>query len=539
MINRIYKLIPKSDRGRLIKILLSVIIRSLLDFSGLAALLPIIIMVLGNHPDKKLFLIYCGAAVLFILLKNVLRLILASYQSNYLMKLYKQFSCRLFDDYYHRGLLFLKSQSTVQLGHEVNFVCYAFSLNVLSSVFAIAGESILLLMMIVALIIWKPCISIMLLLTFIPVILIYVQFVRKRMQLYGKEEADARRRQSRTVTETFRGYAELEINDAYPSSFLSFVVNMDVIRENRLRNLRIGMFPDFLLEVVMVVCLALLMIFTDGNLKITSGVFALFAFRLLPSLRTILSSWSALQGSSYCIDILENGLKPIPDKGPDINDVTLTFRDSLKADHITFAFPDGNVVLNDFSCIIRKGEYVGIRGVSGSGKSTLFNLLLGFYLPSQGQILIDGTGLSQDNLKSWHRLIGYVPQEIFIIQGSFAENIALGSPEVDEDRVYKVLRQVQLDDWVTQLPEGIHTSPGEFGNRMSGGQKQRLGIARALYKGATILFLDEATSSLDSMTEENINRSLAMLSAEQSELTIIVIAHRQSSLMFCNRIIDL
>jgi ABC-type multidrug transport system fused ATPase/permease subunit len=164
--------------------------------------------------------------------------------------------------------------------------------------------------------------------------------------------------------------------------------------------------------------------------------------------------------------------------------------------------------------------------------------MLGFFPPTSREIQIDGKKLTPSNRHQWHRLVGYVPQEIFIIQGSLAENIALGQT-IDEEKIRNVLKQVQLDEWAATLPEGMNTSLGEYGSRLSGGQKQRIGIARALYKDAEVLFFDEATSALDNHTEQEINAALQELSNTHKELTMIIIAHRESSLTFCDRIIDL
>ena len=164
--------------------------------------------------------------------------------------------------------------------------------------------------------------------------------------------------------------------------------------------------------------------------------------------------------------------------------------------------------------------------------------MLGFFPPTSGHIRIDNRELIPSNRKQWHLLVGYVPQEIFIIQGSLAENIALGQPVVRE-KIERVLEQVKLKEWADELAEGMDTSLGEYGSRLSGGQKQRIGIARALYKDAEVLFFDEATSALDSRTEQEINAALQELSENHKELTMIIIAHRESSLTFCDRIIDL
>lgn len=196
-------------------------------------------------------------------------------------------------------------------------------------------------------------------------------------------------------------------------------------------------------------------------------------------------------------------------------------------------------MLRDFSCVIRKGEYVGIRGESGIGKSTLFHLLLGFLSPDRGEIRIDGLRLTDEVRTAWHRRIGYVQQAVFVAQGTLAENIALGRGVIDRRKVVEVLGQVCLADWLETLPQGIDTPLGEDGGRLSGGQRQRVGIARALYKDADVLLLDEATSALDDETERDINRMLCRLMRERKGLTILSIAHRESSLAYCHRIVIL
>ena len=157
----------------------------------------------------------------------------------------------------------------------------------------------------------------------------------------------------------------------------------------------------------------------------------------------------------------------------------------------------------------------------------------------EGEILIDGVPLSPENRKNWLKNIGYVPQDVFIFNGTIAENIALGYKDIDFQKVNKVLEMVSLADWTDSLPEGVQSTLGEGGGKLSGGQKQRIGIARALYKGASVLLLDEATSSLDNNTEREINEMLQELKKEIPDLTILSIAHRESTLTYCNRIINL
>ncbi len=535
----IYGLLTKEERRRGVWVALSVLVRALLDFAGVAALIPILVTVFGEEADLQTSLMVCGLALVFVLVKSAAVVGLARFQSSFLLHLYQVFSRKMFCNYYRRGLLFLKSKSSVQLGHEVNFVCYTFSLCILSPLFRIAGEALLLILMVTALMVWKPLVGALLCLGFLPIVMVYVWAVKGKLRRYGAEELEARRVQSRTVVEAFRGYTELEIAQAFRKSLESFDEGLKVINHSRLRMETVQLLPACMSEVSIVVGLALLLLVGEGNLGVVGGVFAVAAYRMIPAVRGILNGWNTLQNASYSVDVVVDGVREDDDTGDDYgNGEEFTFNRSLKIRDLTFAFPDGEVILQGMNEEIKRGERIGVRGPSGSGKSTLFNLMLGFFPPTSGSIEIDGRRLTMKNRRQWHRIVGYVPQEIFIIQGSLADNIALGRPVVKE-KIERVLEQVQLKDWADALPEGTDTSLGEYGSRLSGGQKQRIGIARALYKDAEVLFFDEATSALDNQTEQEINLALQELSATHKELTMIIIAHRESSLTFCDRVMEL
>ena len=166
---------------------------------------------------------------------------------------------------------------------------------------------------------------------------------------------------------------------------------------------------------------------------------------------------------------------------------------------------------------------------------------MGLYAPTSGTIAIDGTPLTEHNIRKWQNAIGYVSQSVFITEGTLAENVAFGCDpnEIDHARIMQALENADLKEFVESLENGIDTRIGEQGSRISGGQRQRIGIARALYKGCEVLLFDEATSSLDNRTEKNINEAIERLSTENKSLTIVVIAHRDSSIGYCDRIITL
>ena len=312
----------------------------MLDFAGVAALIPLLLAVLRPGSSRGTMLALCGAVMLFVVVKNGLVVLLARVESRFQMRIYRDFSRRMFVNYYRRGLMFLKSKSSVQLGHEVNYVCYTFCLCVLAPLFRMGGEAVLVLLMIAALVVWEPLAGLLLCAVLIPLALAYILVVRKRLRNYGREELEARRRQSRTVVEAFRGYAEIEIAQSFGTSLGSFDQGMEAITHSRLRMERYQLFPQFLSEAAIVAGIALLIGTGRGDVGILSGVFAVAAFRLIPAMRGILNSWATLQNASHSIDVVAEGIADAPAESREAEQ-PFTFTHSIRLENLAFAFPDG------------------------------------------------------------------------------------------------------------------------------------------------------------------------------------------------------
>ena len=559
----LWRVIPATYRRRAIIVAATIFLRSLLNFVGIAVFVPILILILdsGNITSNSLLsslndtlnigsydtfvFTVCAIVVGIIILKSVAILLLYRFERDFTYSLYKVISQRLYADYHSRGLGFIKHSNSAILTRNVNVVSLAFVTGVLRPIASIVSEATLLLLIYIALAIYSPTAALIIVLIFAPAILLFYYLVRHRQNRLGQRENEVHKAKSRIVSESFRGYADIEVNGANKLFFNRFNNALNESAELRKRNATIGMLPQILMEVMLAIGLVLLVITTlhddSSDIQLLFGMLAVAAVRLIPSVRNIMTNWSTIRYNRYTMDIITESnttAKCISD----IEKQPIVLHHNIEIRDLEFRFDDAaSPTISHLSLKICRGEKVGIRGSSGIGKSTLFNLILGLYRPTSGAILIDGEPLTDDNIQQWRQSVGYVSQSVFIADMTLAENIALGIEpcDIDQVRMAEAIRLANLDSFVAQLPDGINSSIGEQGSRLSGGQRQRIGIARALYKGCDILLLDEATSSLDNQSEESINRSLHRLSTENSTLTIVVIAHRDSSLEYCDRVITI
>ena len=562
----LFEIIPKKFRAATCGVVLSALLRALLNFAGLAVLLPVLLMVLNSqqiHSNQILSTLYewggfttdqqfiaatCAVVIGVIALKQACNLLLQRVQRRYVVRLYKYFSVKIFRNYHDRGLAFIKRQNTAILSRNVNFICYNLVMGVISPTISMICEVLLLGLLLAALMWYNPMIALLAVAAFIPLSWVYVVILRGKLRDYGQRENEARRQQARAVVETFRGYTDIEINNAFPTMQRRFEQSLDTIAEIKSRTDIIGAMPSIIAEMSVALAMVVLILLgtatSHPDTSLIFGIFAVAAIRILPTVRAIMAQWWQIRYNYYCIDIVREGLEEADEIENDAPIQRIELGSAIEVEGLGFRFEDADKeqwTLRNLNLTIRKGEKIGIRGTSGAGKTTLFNLLLGFLTPTEGEIKIDGQRLDRALARRWQTSIGYVSQNVYIEDSTIAGNIALGvdTDKIDRERLDDVIRRARLKEFVGQLPNGADTAIGECGNRLSGGQRQRIGIARALYKQADVLFFDEATSSLDDRTEQEINHAIEQLSREQSALTIVIIAHRSTSLEYCDRIIEI
>lgn len=272
------------------------------------------------------------------------------------------------------------------------------------------------------------------------------------------------------------------------------------------------------------------------------SIFLVAAFRMIPSAYRIMAVIQQIRFGKPVIDVLYAEFKMVMEnqesEKKSATNKNLEFNNKLVIDHIDYRYPNtSRWVLKNISVTIEKGQSVGFIGPSGHGKSTILDVILGLLIPNAGKIEIDGLD-TQTNINGWRSKIGYVPQSIFLTDDTIKRNIAFGIEDerINNNLINQAIQSAKLEGLIETLEKGLETEVGERGVRLSGGQRQRIGIARAIYRNPEVLILDEATSSLDTETEQSVMQCITDL---QGKLTIIIVAHRLGTVVHCDKIYEL
>ena len=304
--------------------------------------------------------------------------------------------------------------------------------------------------------------------------------------------------------------------------------------------------PRLLIETIFIVSmLSYIAIYINGGgdvseMMTTIATFGVAAIRVLPSVNRINTYITEIAYTTpslnFVYENLQQGMKTdamLAERKANSQKEKLKLDDKIELNHISFHYPDSDKnIFTDAHMVVPRGKSVGIMGSSGAGKSTIVDILLGLLHAQEGQITCDGVDIFK-NYESWLAQIGYIPQSIYLIDESIRDNIAFGidADKIDEKRIWEVLEEAQLKEFIEELPEGLDTTIGDRGIRLSGGQRQRIGIARALYHNPEILVFDEATSALDNETEAAV---MEAVNSFHGKKTMVIIAHRLNTIEKCD-----
>jgi len=339
------------------------------------------------------------------------------------------------------------------------------------------------------------------------------------------------------------GIRELTVAGARDSALSTMNdARLRMVRSQRNMNL-LSDVPRVLLEVALyaAILVGMLLVLVESGGKdalALLGIYVVAGLRVVPGLGRMMGSLNQFRSGAHLaldlqveLDQVTSAATPAVPAGL----VSVPERGRLRMTGVAFRYADGQPVLDEVDLDIPFGDYVAIIGPSGSGKSTILNLILGLLTPTAGSVTYGGVDISSAD-GAWLRHVGYVPQDVFILDDSLLANVALGDPHPSEDRARAALRQAMLLPYVESLPEGLETRLHEGGSRLSVGQRQRVGLARAVYREPSVLILDEPTAALDHRTEASIVEAITAL---KGSVTIITVAHRLNTVRGCDRVIEL
>ncbi len=550
------RILRPAERRRFWLILAGITLVALGDVAGVASVIPFLGIVVNPASaskfwgvtelrtmtgivDDRSFIIFVGiASMLIITTSNLLNAWVTAAQIRLANAIGVSLGRRLLSAYATQDQVTLLGRNSSELGKNILSEVDRTIVGVLVPAMTVISRAVAAGGIILFLVLIDPVIALSLAAIF-GGIYIAVYFIAQRwLANIGMSAIDANKERFRIVNETFGALRELRLYGRVDAFVSRFDEPARVYSETTATSLIVGQIPRFVLEPLAfasIVFLVVHSIMTGGNPASVipmAGMFAFAGYRLLPSLQHVFSGFASVRFYAPALATILQTLrseKAVPAERASVAPAAPRFSRKLEFKKVGFSYPERPNVLVDINLSIAAETTVGLIGRTGSGKTTLISLLLGLLHPASGTILVDGVPLTGERLIAWQRKLGYVPQDVFLIDGSIAANIALGlfDDEINLAAVEKAARLANVHDFIANLPAGYKTVVGERGARLSGGQRQRIGIARALYHDPEVIVLDEATSGLDSETEQTFLQAIDQLAGQR---TLIVVAHRPTTL---------
>jgi len=546
---KLNQVLDKRRKIYLLLLLLMAIVYSIAETLGISVVMPFISV--ASNPDllnsgyykifydlSKLdsptrFIFVFGLAIIIFYFFRSLYIIFYNYLINrYSLGTYKYFAGRLFKIYLSLPFRIFVQKNPSVFSQMIIVEAYNLS-NLLMRVLYIFSESftVLLLYFFMVLVNWQ----ITLVLTFILIIFVYLVFITliKASKRLGDKRMEASLTLSKTITETFRLYKFIKLRGNENEIFEVFNDSTSKVSHTSVMTNTLGSIPKSILEnlgfslLIAAVCFILWRYNSAAMVIPVISMYALALYRILPATNRILDHVNNIAFYQESLNKIYDDLRLETDHE---NSSPLDFTKSIKGKDICFSYIEGTDVIKNISFEIKKGEKIAFTGESGSGKTTLADIIIGIYRANHGGLYVDDVLIDNANILSWRSKIGYIPQTIYLFDGTVAENVSFGS-RADGNKIIDALKTARIWEYL-ESKDGLLTRVGEGGIQLSGGQKQRIGIARALYNDPEVLVLDEATSSLDDTTEAQIMDEIYDLSGNK---TLIIIAHRLSTVERCDR----
>lgn len=549
-------------------VLLMSILAAGLEVLGVAAIVPILNMMLDMEQtrekwyvrpfidlfhmetDQEVIRLICCGVIAIYFFKNVYNIFYNWVYLKYANKVQRELSFRVLNAYMKQGYIFFVENNTSALLQGLNGDISAVY-NIIKSIYAVLTRAFTVICIGIYIFIRFSDLAVVLCgLAALCLVLLQI-FYRKPMSFNGRLNRQLTQVAYKISIEAIQG--NKEIIAMHKQDYFSKYYTK-VIAERNKTNVKVELgtlSPAYVIEMICIVGMMAAVAVKIGRVDDVSGLItnlstiAVGAFRILPALggitsgiNTITMNTTQLNGTYHTLQTVKQlEEKEKETEKQETHRRLVRFEKELNVCGVTFGYPNGEGnVLNSVDLRINKGESIALIGPSGAGKTTLADILLGLLKPQEGKVMMDGLDIEALG-EDWSQIVGYVPQTMYLIDDTVKNNVAFGEAEqeIDETRVWEVLRIAQLDTYIKGLKNGIETKVGEMGVNFSGGQRQRMAIARALYRNPDILILDEATAALDNETEAEVMRAIEAL---QGYKTLIIVAHRLTTIKKCDIIYE-
>lgn len=562
LIKELFSLLSREQKEKLITLQILVVLMAIAEVVGVASIGPFMAMIgdiellAGKNylatlyqasglesPDD--FIFFSGIAAFTVLsVSSIIASITVWRLSVFGAQIGTDIGDRLFNHYMHQPWLFHATNNSAKLTKQISIESARVTSEIVQPLLMMNSKIVMVVLMSAMLFVFNPLVAIVGLSVFVFAYVILYKLVRTRISQNGRSFTDANTERFKLMSAGFGGIKDILLLGRQGELVKSFNKYSNKISHSIGINLVYGQVPRYFMELIAfgsIIFLVLYLIQSHqsdlSKVLPVLAVYALAGFKLLPSVQQIYAMLARIKGGVSAFEAIK---KDLNDSLPTVASVAIPNQNRLKIENviklhkINFTYP-GKVkpAISQLSLEIPKNKVIGLVGSSGSGKSTTVDLILGLIQADSGTVEVDDITIDTSNLRAWQNSLGLVPQAIFLSDSSIMENVAFGLHKdlIDLKQLQKAISYAHLDEMISQLPDGVETQVGERGVQLSGGQKQRIGIARALYHDAEVLVLDEATSSLDGITEKLIMDAISEFSDKK---TIIIIAHRLATVKKCD-----
>jgi ATP-binding cassette, subfamily B, bacterial PglK len=562
LFKKIFQILHKKDKKYFIFVCVLTLVAAVLETISLGSFIPLIEQFSKTETTPTLEVIYdifnisgesnfetlkilTGLIILIFFVKSVFAAFYLWHQSKFVHAAKVNISSSLFENYINQKYLFHVNKNSSKLITNINIEVAIFS-NVLMFLIKLFVQLFVAIGIVTLLFYVNKKIAILLFISSIVFAIFLYSVNKKRFEALGTSRIKLEEFQNKSLFESFGAIKEVILFNIQKLFYDNFHTNISKTANTQRRFTFVNNLTRIWYEVFLIFSMVLIILYMtlsgDDNSTImaTLGFYLLAALRLVPSLNEISTGYNYIKFASPTIKLITEDINLNKNTNASIkfsNNEKLYLKDSIEFKNINFSFLNSKPTLTNVNFKIFKNDFIAIIGETGSGKSTVCDLITGLVKPNSGDIIIDSKKVNLED-ERWKNNIGYVPQKIYLLDDTIEKNVAISSEKsnIDKNKLNLAIKGANLETFINRLPNGINTIVGENGAKISGGEKQRIGIARALYRDPDILILDEATSSLDLTTEAEILKTLKNYKGKK---TVLFITHRNVDKSIFNKIFEL